>query len=278
MLSDFTRETTTANIGLLDCTGLTAVNKRHRISEKHPLNHRVSYVIEDDAAGLQEEGIGYLSAIGTLVRELVTGNSSNTTALIDFNNTNTKNVIITALSHTNAPIAHRIQSAYGTRRVFSAHVSEDSTNLAMVPLRIYYSPFLYTGHPDSFDGLFLRVVTEAAAAGIKIGWFEAKADFTVGNKVTETIIDIDASTQGTKLETCPVTPVRPGWGFIAYISDSNPTIREAAQQVLCPLGVDGSNNPYRCYTENSATFSLPATATPGGVTASYGAPHVGIEL
>ena len=274
MLGNRVKETT-ATTGTGSFTTAGAVAGFKTFNTAFGTNRKFEYWAVNDTDDEWETGIGYLSASTTLVRDTVKS-STNGDAVVNF--TTAPSLFCAPNESSLVSLAHAANNSLLPGYTPSAHITEETANLTLVANRVYYTPFLYLGHKSTFNGFQIRVATAAASSLIRVSLYGSSGDFKPDNKIVTCTSDFDSSTTGTKTQACTAVDILPGWYFIAYSSDGTPAVRQASQMCFAPLGIDGSNNINKCYTENGADISHPAAPSPGGVTSNYGASSIGLNI
>ncbi|MGZ8888047.1 MAG: hypothetical protein ACXW1D_00660 [Halobacteriota archaeon] len=261
--------TTTEGVGALT---LSPVVGSPTFEAAFGLNKNISYVLTNTVDGkpfFVEAGIGYMSNSTTFVRARVTSKFVGGSYVRD--NTTPVNLVG---GHTliATPHAATLESmtptidgrSTGVRRlVTTAHRTMSTTNVAVVPLRILYHPFLFRNASD-ITALGLNVTTAGGLA--KIALFAADNLGYPGEKLVETA-DIDCSTTGFKIQSVPRTGLTPGWYFTALLTNNGNLVTTAfsnsAANVMGGniLGFDTSSPPLPILIryENVSSFLMPAS-------------------
>lgn len=275
--------TTTTGTGSLTTSAVTG---RPRFTDKFAANATEAsaghfyYAIlsQDSPPKLYETGIGYMSAVGTLVRAPLMTYDAGT--LVDTGTvtaatlpSGTKNVICTGESGSAGGLAiPAIDSSLSASRiVYSDHIitQQYGGTLTVIANRLYLQPYLFSGSRP-VDAIFFR--NSLSSGNVRVALFECNRDGTPGRKIMGSTAD-QAVTAGIAYNVPTGGPARipPGWYYIGYVADSGVTMNvSSAGWVLRsnPLGHDGVSKPYiYSYLANgSTTIADPASASTTKVT------------
>jgi len=297
MLGNGILETTTTT-GTGDLT-TSAVTGRPRFTDKFTANATEAsaghfyYAIltQDNPPQLLETGIGWMSATGTLKRQVVLSTYASST-LTDTGSitaatlpSGTKNVICTAEAGSAAGIALPgiDNSLSASRIVYSDHIigQQYGTGLVVTANRLYLQPFLYNGSRP-VDGIFFR--NSATSGNVRVALFECNRDGTPGRKIMGSTGD-QAVTAGVAYTVTTGGPVRipPGWYYLAYVADAGVTINVANSGWVSrsnPLGHDGVSKwySYGYLANGSTTIADPASAVTTKVTSDTSPLGLGLRV
>ena len=233
-LANWARVTTTTT-GTGNLT-LSAVTGYPTLNDVVGTNRRFSYAILLDSDGTPiEEGIGYLSASTTLVRERVTATYASST----YDDTSPSAVSLAAgtyrvISSGSADViqgaalnVNRNASVGSQKLIPSQHMTANnasSTGYTCVVNRLVYVPF-YLGTSAEIDALGIRVGTGAASSSVRLGIYDIDATGHPNKLLGETGA-LASATSSTDVIGTIGTPIRlqPGWYYTAIVSDGTPAV------------------------------------------------------
>lgn len=238
-LANWARVTTTTT-GTGNLT-LSAVTGYPTLNDVVGTNRRFHYAILLDSDGTPiEEGIGYLSASTTLVRERVTATYASST----YDDTSPSAVSLAAGTYRviSSGGADAIQgAALNVNRnaslalqkvVHSEHLlfgQSSSTGYTMVANRLVIVPFKL-GTRVECDALCLRVGTGVAATNVRMGIWDEQADGHPGRLLGETGALASTTSGSDVIGTIgSVITLQPGRYFTGVVSDGAPAVGRAAQ-------------------------------------------------
>lgn len=218
MFGNRVRETTTTT-GTGNVTLAGAVTNYVTCNAKFGLNRRFAYWIEDDVNNAWEEGIGYLSATTTLVRDTIKDNSLGTTALINFA-AGTKTVRASPSESSliaTLPFVRNAATAGKTMRPANWRGS-NGTEGGLTANRLALFPFLYL-QSEIVTSLKVRVSTAVAASKARVGVWEIAPDGEPGQLILESG-DLDTTTLGLKSSAVTATRITAGWYWVGLLADA----------------------------------------------------------
>jgi len=296
MLSNaIVEETTTTGTGDLTTSAITG---RPRFTDKFTANATEAsashfyYAIltQDSPPQFLESGIGWMSATGTLKRQVVLSTYASST-YTDVSATaatlpsGTKNVICTGECGSAGGLAMpgMDNSLSALRYAYSAHTptQQAGNSLVLTANRLYLQPFLHL-QTRAIDGLFFR--DSSTSANVRMALFECNRDGTPGRKVMGSTADTAASA-GTVYVITTGGPVRlaPGWYYLGIVADAGMSLNilTAGAYLVTPnpLGHDGVSKLYSYgYLANgSTTIADPASAMTTKVTADTAPLGIGVR-
>lgn len=233
-LANWARVTTTTT-GTGNLT-LSAVTGYPTLNDVVGTNRRFAYAILLDSDGTPiEEGIGYLSASTTLVRERVTATYASST----YDDTSpsavslaagTYRVISTGSAGAIQGVAMNVNrnAALASQKLIpSQHTTVNnasSTGYTCVANRLVYTPFCL-GVSAEVDALGIRVGTGVASTNVRLGIYDIDATGHPNKLLGETGA-LASATSSTDVIGTIGAPVRlqPGWYYVAIVSDGAPAV------------------------------------------------------
>ena len=269
MLANRVQETTTTT-GTGNLTLAGASTNFQTFNNAFGLNRRFHYWIVDDTNDVWECGIGYLSATTTLVRSIVTDNSSDTTSALNLS-AGTKEVFC----------AKTADCAYGS----PYEVNDDATNQFVFPTMghqedasvggaggqndVNYCPY-YLTIGGLFSGASIHVNTSAVSAECRIGIYSLVTG-RPDSRLEQTGA-IDCSTTGLKTGTFSGNIfLNPGWWYVAFIYSQAPLFAAYQQDSIGASGMAGFGSGdleshVNALIEGGTGITLPTTAATSGLT------------
>ena len=238
-LANWARVTTTTT-GTGNLT-VSAVTGYPTLNDVVGTNRRFPYAILLDSDGTPiEEGIGYLSAATTLVRERVTA----TYASSAYDDTSPSAVSLAAgtyrvISSGGAEViqgtalnVNRNASLNLQKVTMSEHLlfgQSSSTGYTMVANRLVLIPFKL-GTRSECDALCLRVGTGVASTNVRLGIWDIGSDGHPNKLLGETSSLASATSATDVIGTLGATiTLQPGWYYTGVVSDGAPAVGRAAQ-------------------------------------------------
>ncbi len=277
MLYPRIKETTTANIGTGNITGLTSVTGFVTFDNGPGQGQHVPYYLLDDTANIWEQGWGYLSAATTFVRDKVLATSTTptgTTSAVAFSNTNTKTLILNQTSSDTYFSPPSISTNGNYDGVVSAHLSLTVERTSGITATRYgIQPFLLL-HGGSFVNIAAEITTAGtSAARMRIAIYHVNESGNPGHLIEESA-EINASTTGLKVSALASTIfLTPGWYYTAFQCNESLTMPaiDANTGAPSPLGLYNITRPYtKAYTGNlSYRGSMAADLTSQSFTWRY---------
>lgn len=195
------------------------------------LNHRFPYMIQDKL-GNWEKGVGYLSDAAVLVREMVTDNSAETTALIDFL-AGEKLVMVPVDAGMDILPRLRPNAKHGGSSFFY----NNGANHTFTAGRLALTPYLLK-RPMTVSSAMVPVTTAVAATKVRVGIYQIT--YFAATHTAALVLDIgevDSSTTGDKVLSVTDFKLAAGVYFIAAVSNGSPAIR--GQGVTTDIGLGG---------------------------------------
>lgn len=224
--------TTTATNGDLTLAG--ASTNFVTLSSQFELQHPIEYWIIDDTNNVWENGLGYLSATTTLVREVVLANSAGTFVPLTLA-AGTKTVIV-------SPAAAGMYPGWTTifatnKRLVPRQFCNSVSSVTHVANELVLYPFEvpYYGSCDAFQ---LIVNTAVAASKARIGFFRKNSSGGPGELLIQTG-DLDTTTTGLKTGTVTAFKLRPGEYFIGIGCNAAVAFAGAAPGGIAPTSLGG---------------------------------------
>jgi hypothetical protein len=235
------------------------------------LNHFFPYMIQDQL-GNWEKGVGYLSAVNTLVRETVVDNSLGTTALISFP-AGEKLVMVPTDAGAMWP-----QSMVSGNVIRGANVrSVIAGTLALVADRVYLTPIIIN-RPMLVSAISFEVTTGAASTSVRAGLYSS-----VGVNTSSANMRLVAGSEGSAAsdttgakDVSASCEIGQGLYFIAFVSDGTPTLRTYAAALQDIGAFTAINTTYHSsWNQNIAGSSA---SLPSQITGSLGGNGSGVSL
>lgn len=226
-----TTTTGTGNLTVSSVSGYPTFSNVFAVSQRFP------YAILDNSSPPQpiEEGIGYLSASTTLVREKILATYSGGTfddispSAVSLS-AGTYNVIAPVLAELVAVASkgvNRNASLGYQKMLFSQHFAvhnASSTGYTAVANRLVIVP-LWLNCSAECDALGVRVGTGVASTNIRLGIYDMMSDGHPGKLLGETGALASATSGVDVIGTLGATiRLNPGWYFTAFVSDGAPAI------------------------------------------------------
>lgn len=221
---------------------LTDVTNRPNFDDVFAGTTLVEYVIEEEASGKFESGIGsFVASTKVLTRTQVlstyTGGTydATTPSAVSFGTSGvTVRCAPTADLTPRAPVS--VQSALGDGAYVSTSVLTAASpgNAPLTANREYFAPFYWPGGRVSSVAIYVSAL--ATSAEVKVALYRVGANGLPGARIwSNNASPFDAT--GTGLKAASVSlHLPPGWYYYAYISGHAPSLRAALGQAGSPLG------------------------------------------
>lgn len=246
--------------GTGNLTGCAAVTNYWRgdTAPSGALNRRYKYWILEGT--LHEFGIGYKSAAGTFVRETILGNSSGTTAAINF--TSAAVIIsmdVPGLTATWSSVYSEDGDGVGLLGAWFSRPSK--TNSTMSADTLYVQPIDWMGdHPMSVIGVDV-ITPPASAATMYMGAYAVGSNGEPGQLLCETSFAVGTGASGILTGTIG-TPMMFRNVFLGYCTTQSMALRGSNSQTISvgpQLGSSG-DTPYTMLSASIAAPSAMPTA------------------